>query len=159
MAFNRVVLIGRLTKDPEIRMTPSGEKVANFTLAVDRDYKGKDGNKPTDFINITAFGKKADFVENYLFKGMAILIEGQLRTESWKTKEGYWKNKAYIAVDRFVFVEKRKDPADEYQEKYLKDVNEIDHTGFEEIEEIEDDDLSSFDEPMPEFFPLEDIEE
>lgn len=82
--MNKVILMGRLTKDPEIRQAQSGTLVANYSLAVDRG--DKDGN--TDFINCKAFGKPAEFVQKYLHKGMKILVEGRWQTGSFDGKNG-----------------------------------------------------------------------
>lgn len=82
--MNKVILMGRLTKDPEIRTAQTGTLVANYSLAVDRG--DKDGN--TDFINCKAFGKPAEFVQKYLHKGMKILVEGRWQTGSFDGKNG-----------------------------------------------------------------------
>lgn len=82
--MNKVILMGRLTKDPEIRQAQSGTLIANYSLAVDRG--DKDGN--TDFINCKAFGKPAEFVQKYLHKGMKILVEGRWQTGSFDGKNG-----------------------------------------------------------------------
>ena len=82
--MNKVILMGRLTKDPEIRQAQTGTLIANYSLAVDRG--DKDGN--TDFINCKAFGKPAEFVQKYLHKGMKILVEGRWQTGSFDGKNG-----------------------------------------------------------------------
>jgi single-strand DNA-binding protein len=83
-SFNRAVLVGRLTRDPEIKYTPQGTQLAKFSLAVDRArQKGE-----TDFINITAWGKLAEICGQYLSKGKLVLIEGEIRTRSYETQDG-----------------------------------------------------------------------
>lgn len=103
--MNFVVEHGRLTRDPEIRYT-SGENamaVARYSLAVNRP--GKD--KGADFFDCTAFGKQAEFAEKYLKKGMAILIEGSLRQDTWTDKNGQKRSSVGIVVNRHEFTEKR----------------------------------------------------
>lgn len=91
MAFNKVILQGNLTADPEVKATPTGVSVTNFTLAVDRKYN-KGEEKQADFITVIAWRHTADFISRYFTKGSAILIEGELQTRSWTDKEG---NKRY----------------------------------------------------------------
>lgn len=87
--MNQAVLIGRLTKEPELRYIPgSGTAVATFTLAVERDYKDKEGNKLTDFIPIEVIGKGAEFVANYITKGRLVALHGSIRVESYQTQSG-----------------------------------------------------------------------
>ena len=77
--LNKIVLMGRLTRDPELRRTQSGTAVASFTLAVDRDYKAQDGERETDFIDIVAWRSTAEFVSKYFSKGRMAVVEGRLQ--------------------------------------------------------------------------------
>ena len=87
--MNNVVLVGRLTKDPELKYIPgSGTAVATFSIAVDRDYKGKDGKKETDFIPIEVIGKSAEFCANYIQKGRLVAINGSIKIDNYKTQSG-----------------------------------------------------------------------
>lgn len=87
--LNKIVLMGRLVNDPELRNTPSGTAVANFRLAVDRDFKDKDtGEKETDFINIQAWRNTAEFVSKYFTKGRMAIVEGRLQMRNYTDKEG-----------------------------------------------------------------------
>lgn len=86
--MNRVNLIGRLTRDPEIRVTPAGLTVATYTLAVDRPVKKEGEERNADFIRCTAFGKTAEFCERYLFKGTKIGVDGRIQTGSYTDKDG-----------------------------------------------------------------------
>ena len=87
--MNNVVLVGRLTKDPELRYIPgSGTPVATFTLAIDRDYKNKDGSITTDFIPVETMGKPAEFVANYITKGRLVAIQGSIRVDRYDTPSG-----------------------------------------------------------------------
>jgi len=83
MSLNRVVLHGRLTKDPELKYTAAGVPVASCSIAVDRFTKDESGNYETDFFNITAWRKTAEFLHNYLKKGREVVVEGRLQTRSW----------------------------------------------------------------------------
>ncbi len=106
--MNRVILCGRLVRDPEIKYS-QGEKpmaVAKFTLAVDRKFK-KEGEQSADFINCTAFGKTAEVIEKYVFKGTKLIVEGRWQTGSYTNKDG---NKVYTndcAVDSIEFCESK----------------------------------------------------
>ncbi|MCE5612332.1 single-stranded DNA-binding protein, partial [Staphylococcus pseudintermedius] len=86
--INRVVLVGRLTKDPEFRTTQSGVEVATFTLAVNRNYKNKNGEQQADFINCIVFRKQAENVNNYLNKGNLAGVDGRLQSRSYENQEG-----------------------------------------------------------------------
>jgi len=85
--LNRVILIGRLTKDPDIRNLPNGTPVANFTLAVDRPFKNQQGEKETDFIPIVVWRKQAENCAKYLTKGSQVAIDGRIQVRSWE-KDG-----------------------------------------------------------------------
>ena len=87
--MNNVVLVGRLTKDPELRYIPgSGTPVATFTLAINRDYKNKDGSTPVDFIPVEIMGKPAEFVANYITKGRLAGVQGSIRVDRYETPDG-----------------------------------------------------------------------
>jgi single-strand DNA-binding protein len=88
--INKVILVGRLGKDPEVRYTPDGTMVTNFTLATDESYKDKNGEKvqKTEWHRISTFGKLAEICGNYLVKGKLVFVEGKIRTSSWDDKEG-----------------------------------------------------------------------
>ena len=86
--INRVVLVGRLTKDPEYRTTPSGVSVATFTLAVNRTFTNAQGEREADFINCVVFRKQADNVNNYLFKGSLAGVDGRIQSRSYENQEG-----------------------------------------------------------------------
>lgn len=86
--INRVVLVGRLTKDPELRYTPNGTAVARFTLAVNRPFMNQEGERETDFINVVVWRKAAENVANYLNKGRLAGVDGRLQTRSYENNEG-----------------------------------------------------------------------
>lgn len=103
--MNRVVLIGRLTKDPELRFTPgNGTAVATFTLAVDRRFS-KDGQKEADFIPIVVWGKQAESTANYMSKGKLIGISGRVQTRNYEAKDGTRRYVTEIVADEVQFLE------------------------------------------------------
>lgn len=86
--INRVILTGRLTADPDLRYTPNGTAVATFTLAVNRTFIGKDGQKEADFISVITWRKAAENVANYMTKGSLIGVDGRLQTRNYENREG-----------------------------------------------------------------------
>lgn len=112
-SLNKVLLIGRIGRDPEMRYTPAGQPVANFSLATDESYKGKDGQKvdKTEWHRIVVWGKQAEFVGNYLSKGRLIYLEGKLETRKWTDKDGSEKYTTEIKADRIVGLDAKPDQA------------------------------------------------
>jgi len=102
MNLNKVVLIGRLTRDPQSRALPSGKSVVSFGMATDRFFTDKAGQKQqqTEFHNIVAFGRLADIVSQYLSKGSLVLIEGRLQTRGWQDSSGNQKSRTEIVAER-----------------------------------------------------------
>lgn len=101
-SLNKAILIGRLGRDPEMRYTPSGQPVANFSIATDETYTGKDGQKveKTEWHRIVVWGKQAEFCGNYLAKGRLVYIEGKIETRKWTDKDGVEKYTTEIKADR-----------------------------------------------------------
>lgn len=111
--LNKVFLMGRLTRDPELRYTQRGTSVTNFSLAVDRDFKGSDGEKQVDFIDCIAWRKTAEFVSNYFDKGRMAVVVGILQVREWTDKEGDKRRKTEVIVESIYFADsKKKDPLD-----------------------------------------------
>jgi single-strand DNA-binding protein len=106
--MNKVILMGRLTKDPEVRYTASNKAVATYTLAVDRPGTSKD-NKKTDFIQCVAWEKRADFAKQYLQKGMQLLVEGVWTTRTWDGEDGHKHYASECQVDKHYFTGTKKD--------------------------------------------------
>lgn len=104
--MNRVLMMGRLTKDPDIRMTQNNKAVASFTIAVDRRFK-QDGQPTADFFNCTAFGKTAEFVEKYLTKGVKVVICGELRNNHYE-KDGVKHYSEQIMIESIEFAESKR---------------------------------------------------
>lgn len=103
--INRVVLVGRLTKDPEFRTTPSGVNVANFTLAVNRTFTNAQGEREADFINVVIFRKQAENVNNYLFKGNLAGVDGRIQSRSYENNEGKRVFVTEVVADSVQFLE------------------------------------------------------
>ena len=113
--MNKVVLIGRLTKDPELKYIPAtGTATATFTLAVDRPIK-KEGQPEADFIGCIAFGKRAEVIANYLTKGKLISISGSIQTGSYQAKDGTKKYKTHVYIDELQFLEKKNNSDHNYE--------------------------------------------
>lgn len=104
--MNKVLLIGRLTKDPEIKYTDGGASIARFSTAVDRKFK-KEGEDTADFINCVSFGKTAEFVEKYFHKGNKIVIEGRIQTGSYTNKDGQKVYTTDVIVEQVEFAESK----------------------------------------------------
>lgn len=114
--LNKIVLMGRLCKDPELRRTQSGTAVTSFTMAVDRDFKGQNGEKETDFIDIVAWRGTAEFVCNYFSKGRMAVVEGRLQIRDWTDKNGNKRSSAEVVADNIYFGDsKRETPNTSYQ--------------------------------------------
>ena len=109
--LNRIVLMGRLTRDPELRKTQSDTPVCSFSLAVDRDYK-RDGEKETDFIDVVAWRSTAEFVSRYFAKGRMAVVEGRLQIRDWTDKEGGKRRSAEVVADNVYFGDSKRDNAD-----------------------------------------------
>lgn len=105
-SFNKVILIGNLTEDPELKVTPSGVPVANFRIAVGRRF-AKDGEQNADFITIVCWRATAEFVKNYFSKGKSILVCGQLQSRSWTDKDGKNRSTLEVVADEVSFVDKK----------------------------------------------------
>jgi single-strand DNA-binding protein len=108
--LNRIILMGRLTRDPELRHTQSGTAVASFTLAVDRDFKSRDnGERSTDFIDIVAWRNTAEFASKYLSKGRLTVVEGRLQLRDWTDRDGGKRRSAEVVADNVYFADSRRD--------------------------------------------------
>jgi len=101
--MNQVILMGRLTRDPELRHTQSGLPVASFSLAVDRRFGGRDGERQTDFIDCVAWRQTAEFLSKYFTKGRMCAVHGNLQIRDWQDKEGNKRRSAEVIVDNVYF--------------------------------------------------------
>ena len=108
--LNHITIMGRLTRDPELRRTGSGVAVASFTVAVDRDFGGRDGGeKETDFIDCAAWRQTGEFVSKYFTKGRMIVVSGRLQIRSWTDKDGNKRRTAEVVADNVYFGDSRRD--------------------------------------------------
>ena len=104
-SFNQVILMGNLTRDPELRQTPNGQNVCSFSLALNRSYKGADGNwqEATDFIDVVAWGPLGERVAQYLSKGRPCLVNGRLQSRSWE-QDGQKRSKVEVVAQDVTFL-------------------------------------------------------
>ena len=110
--LNKVILMGRLTRDPDFKATPSGTSVCNFSLAVDRDFVRQGEERQTDFINIVTFGSRAEFVSRYFHKGQLVAVCGRIQTRSWDDAQTGQKRYATdVVADEVHFAEPKRDGA------------------------------------------------
>ena len=114
--LNKIIIMGRLTRDPELRRTASSTAVAGFTLAVDRDFKSQNGEKSTDFIDVVAWRNTAEFVAKYFTKGRMAVVEGRLQFRDWKDKDGNNRRSAEVVAENVYFGDSKRDgaPAGDY---------------------------------------------
>ena len=112
--LNRIIIMGRLVRDPELRTTQSGTSVTSFTLAVDRDFKNREsGEKGTDFIDVVAWRQTAEFVCKYFTKGRMAIAEGRLQIREWKDKDGNNRRTAEVVAENVHFGDSKRDGAGE----------------------------------------------
>ena len=109
--LNKIFIMGRLTRDPELRRTQSGTAVTSFTLAVDRDFKSQSGEKETDFIDVVAWRSTAEFAAKYFTKGRMAIVEGRLQIRPWTDKEGNSRRSAEVVADNIYFGDSKRDSA------------------------------------------------
>ena len=110
--LNKIILMGRLTRDPELRRTGTVTAVTSFSLAVDRDFKSQSGEKETDFIDIVAWRSTAEFVSKYFTKGRMAVVEGRLQIRDWTDKDGGKRRSAEVVADNVYFGDSKRDGGD-----------------------------------------------
>jgi len=126
-SFNKVILIGNLTKNPELRYTPNGTPVASFGLAVNRKYRqGEELKEEVCFVDIVVFGKTAEHCGQYLSKGNGVIVDGRLQQRRWETEDGQKRSKHEIVAQTVTFLPKRQDGGGG------GDAGAMDEPGFEE---------------------------
>lgn len=109
--LNKIFIMGRLTRDPELRRTQGGNAVTSFALAVDRDFKSADGTKETDFIDVVAWRNTAEFAAKYFTKGRMAVVEGRLQMRDWTDKEGNKRRSAEVVADNIYFGDSKREDA------------------------------------------------
>ncbi len=141
--LNRVFLIGRLTKDPEVRQTSNGTPVTNFTIAINRKYKSVSGElkEDTTFVGIVAWQKLAELCKQFLAKGRAVLVEGKMQNRSWETEDGQKRSTLEIRADRIEFLDREPRPAAPAGPPPAGDSPDGQSGGFEAAPDKSDDDL------------------
>lgn len=107
--LNKITIMGRLTRDPELRRTGSGVAVTSFTLAVDRDFGGQNGEKEVDFIDCVAWRQTGEFVSKYFAKGRMAVVTGRLQIRKWKDKDGNNRSTAEVVADSVYFGDSKKE--------------------------------------------------
>lgn len=107
--LNHIVIMGRLTRDPELRRTGNGTAVASFAIACDRDYKPQDGDRECDFFDVIAWRQTGEFVSKYFSKGRMAVVDGRLQTRSWTDNEGNKRRAVEIVADHVYFGDSKKD--------------------------------------------------
>lgn len=139
--INRVILVGRLTKDPEYRQTPNGIDVANFTLAVNRNFKSKNGEQQADFINVVVFRNQAQNVNNYLSKGQLAGVDGRIQTRSYE-KDGQRVYVTEVVADSVQFLEPKNNNQQNNQPQQQREQAPAGNNPFgNNNADIDDDDL------------------
>lgn len=110
-SLNKVLLIGNLTRDPDVKMMTNGRPVCNFGLALNRSYKDAEGNRKdeTTFVDVECFGPRAEAVGRFFTKGRSIFVEGRLKLDQWESKEGEKRSAIRVVLDNFEFVDSRQD--------------------------------------------------
>lgn len=109
--LNKAILMGRLTRDPEMRYTQSNTPVTSFTLAVARDRKGANGEQQTDYIDCVAWGRQAEFVKQWFAKGMLAIVVGRIQSRNWEDRNGNKRTSIEINANEVLFGESKKDKA------------------------------------------------
>ncbi len=112
--LNKIFVMGRLTRDPELRRTNSGTAVTSFTLAVDRDFKNADGTKDTDFVDVVAWRATAEFAAKYFTKGRMAIVDGRLQIRDWQDKDGNKRRSAEVVADNVYFGDSKKEYGGDY---------------------------------------------
>ena len=115
--LNKIIIMGRLTIDPELRRTGSGTAVTSFSMACDRDFKSQSGDKETDFIEVVAWKNTAEFVSKYFSKGRMAVVEGRLQIRDWTDKDGGKRRSAEVVADNVYFADSKRSESNDNQKE------------------------------------------
>ena len=115
--LNKIIIMGRLTRDPELRRTGSGTSVTSFSLACDRDFKSQSGEKETDFIEVVAWKNTAEFVSKYFSKGRMAVVEGRLQIRDWTDNAGNKRTTAEVVADNVYFADSKRSESNDNQKE------------------------------------------
>lgn len=115
-SFNKVILVGNLTRDPELRSTPNGTSVCRFALAVSRQFRNSDGSAREEvcFVEVDSFGKQAETIARYMVKGRPILVEGRLRLDQWESQNGEKRSRLMVVAESFQFLGNNRSDGDNF---------------------------------------------
>ena len=138
--LNKIFIMGRLTRDPELRRTQSGNAVTSFSLAVDRDYKSQSGEKETDFIDVVAWRSTAEFISKYFTKGRMAVVEGRLQMRDWQDKDGNKRRSAEVIAANIYFGDSKRDgeSSDTGNFKTAGSAVSVEAEDFTEVDEQDD---------------------
>ena len=148
--MNRVILIGNLTQDPELRYTPDGTPVVSFTLAVNRSFTNQEGERETDFIPVVVWRKQAERCSEYLTKGSQVAVDGRLQIRSYEDKDGIRRKVSEVVAWRVEFLQRLKKPSLEEApfEKVENEIDKISISGEDmDVSEGKPDELDAASEP------------
>lgn len=137
--LNRVILMGRLTAEPDYRTTPSGVAMARFTLAVERDFTGQNNERQTDFLDVIVWRQRADFVSKYFHKGQLVAVQGSIQVSSYTDREGNKRRSWDIVADQVYFAEGKRD--NDRQNNY-------DYSRYEQMTPPPEQTMPSYGEPI-----------
>lgn len=126
--LNKVIIMGRLTRDPELRRTQGGTAVTSFTMAVDRDFKSQSGEKEADFIDVVAWRNTGEFAAKYLAKGRMAAVEGRIQARDWQDKDGNRRKSVEVVADNVYFADSKRDSKPQ-------ESRTVDDQEFDEIED------------------------
>ena len=115
--LNKIILMGRLARDPELKRTTSGTAVTSFSMAVDRDFKSQSGEKKTDFIDVVAWRGTAEFVSKYFSKGRMAVVDGRLQIRDWTDKAGNKRTTAEVVAENVYFADSKRPESDDNQKE------------------------------------------
>ncbi|MCH2036224.1 MAG: single-stranded DNA-binding protein [Puniceicoccaceae bacterium] len=139
-SFNKVILMGNLTRDPEMRVTPNGHSICKLGLAVSRTFSTRDGERreETAFVDIDAFGKQAEVIAKYMRKGRPIMVEGRLKLDQWESNEGQKRSKLGVVLENFQFLGSRDDNQEGYESSSPPERGQSNTTGTIPADQNED---------------------
>ena len=139
-SFNKVILMGNLTRDPEMRVTPNGHSICKLGLAVSRTFSTRDGERreETAFVDIDAFGKQAEVIAKYMSKGRPIMVEGRLKLDQWESNEGQKRSKLGVVLENFQFLGSRDDNQEGYESSSPPERGQSNTTGTIPADQNED---------------------
>ncbi|MBE6156686.1 MAG: single-stranded DNA-binding protein [Firmicutes bacterium] len=137
--MNKVLLVGRLTRDPELRTTPSGMAVTRFTIAVSQNFTNKNGERGADFINCSAWGRQADNISKYCHKGSLVSAEGRIRTSSYDAQDGTKRYTTEVVCDTVNFLSSRSGSSESSsRDEFIPDTNDMPGMPMETADLTED---------------------